>query len=61
MAAGMSVLSIAETAGVSKTGVKVLLYGRSGARKGELPREIEAEKAKRILALQAPAELALLA
>jgi hypothetical protein len=52
MAGGMTVLGIAEKAGVSKTGVKILLYGRSGARKGELPREIEESKAQRILALQ---------
>lgn len=51
MASGMTVLGIAERAGVSKTGVKILLYGRSGARKGELPREIEETKAQRILAL----------
>lgn len=58
MAGGMTVLGIAEKAGVSKTGVKILLYGRSGARKGELPREIEESKAQRILALQ-PASAAL--
>ncbi len=52
MAGGMTVLRIAEKADVSKTGVKILLYGRSGARKGELPREIEESKAQRILALQ---------
>jgi len=52
MACGMTVLGIAEKANVSKTGVKILLYGRSGARKGELPREIEQSKAQRILALQ---------
>lgn len=56
MAAGMTVLGIAEEAGVSKTGVKILLYGRSGARKGELPREIEEAKAQRILALQPSSE-----
>ncbi|OIJ29370.1 hypothetical protein [Microbacterium sp. LCT-H2] len=58
MACGMTVLGIAEKANVSKTGVKILLYGRSGARKGELPREIEEAKAQRILALQ-PADTAL--
>lgn len=58
MAGGMTVLGIAEKAGVSKTGVKILLYGRSGARKGELPREIEETKAQRILALQ-PADATL--
>ena len=52
MASGMTVVKIAKSANVSKTGVKILLYGRSGARKGELPREIEEEKAQRILALQ---------
>ena len=51
MDSGMGVLRIAEEADVSKTGVKILLYGRSGARKGELPREIEAVKAQRLLAL----------
>lgn len=54
MAAGLRVLDIADLAGVSKTGVKVLLYGRSGERKGELPSAIEAEKAQRIMALTAP-------
>lgn len=49
---GRSVLGIAEEAGVSKTGLKVLLYGRSGARKGEFPSHIEAEKADRLLALE---------
>lgn len=52
MASGMTVVKIAESANVSKTGVKILLYGRSGARKGELPREIESVKAQCILALQ---------
>lgn len=56
MAAGMSVLGIAAAADVSKTGVKVLLYGRSGERKGELPSAIEAAKAQRIMALTAPSE-----
>lgn len=56
MAAGMTVIGIAEAAGVSKTGVKILLYGRSGARKGELPREIEEAKAQRILDLQPSSE-----
>ncbi|HQZ36114.1 MAG TPA: hypothetical protein PK020_16930 [Ilumatobacteraceae bacterium] len=51
MASGMTVVKIAESANVSKTGVKILLYGRSGARKGELPREIESAKAQRLLAL----------
>jgi len=49
---------IAAAADVSKTGIKILLYGRSGARKGELPREVEETKAQRILALQ-PAGAAL--
>lgn len=52
MASGMTVLEIADLAQASKSGVKILLYGRSGDRKGELPREIEAEKAERILALR---------
>jgi len=49
MAAGMAVLTIADVAGVSKTGLKVLLYGRSGERRGEMPAHIEADKARRIL------------
>lgn len=52
MSSGMTVIEIADSAQASKSGVKILLYGRSGARKGELPREIEAEKAQRLLALQ---------
>lgn len=61
MASGMTVLEIADRAQASKTGVKVLLYGRSGARKGELPGEIEAAKAQRLLALQPTASAAQLA
>lgn len=57
MGSGMGVLRIAEEANVSKTGVKILLYGRSGARKGELPHEIEAIKAQRLLALTPHARL----
>ncbi len=53
MAAGMPVLTIADVAGVSKTGLKVLLYGRSGERKGEMPAQIEADKARRILEVTA--------
>lgn len=53
MAAGMAVLTIADVAGVSKTGLKVLLYGRSGERKGEYPAHIEADKAQRILEVTA--------
>lgn len=53
MEAGMSVLGIAETAGVSKSGIKTLLYGRTGARAGEFPAHIEADKANRLLALEA--------
>lgn len=53
MNAGMSVLGIAETAGVSKSGVKTLLYGRTGPRAGEFPAHIEADKATRLLALEA--------
>lgn len=48
---GRSVLAIADEAGVSRSGLKTLLYGRSGARKGEYPENIEAEKAQRLLAL----------
>jgi len=53
MAAGMAVLTIADVAGVSRTGLKVLLYGRSGERKGEMPAQIEADKARRILEVTA--------
>lgn len=55
MAGGMSVLAIADAAEVSKSGLKTLLYGRSGERKGEYPTEIEAEKAQRLLALEVSA------
>ena len=51
MASGMTLLSIAAEAQVSKTGIKILLYGRSGARKGELPSAIEQAKAERIMQL----------
>jgi DNA-binding NarL/FixJ family response regulator len=51
MADGMSVLAIADTAQVSRSGLKTLLYGRSGDRKGHFPAEIEADKAQRLLAL----------
>lgn len=51
MASGMTVLAIAAEAQVSKTGVKILLYGRSGSRKGELPSAIEQAKAERIMQL----------
>lgn len=52
MASGMTILSIAADAQVSKTGIKILLYGRSGARKGELPAAIEQAKADRIMQLK---------
>lgn len=48
---GMSVHTVAHTAGVSLSGVKTLLYGRSGERKGEYPEHIEASKAARLLAI----------
>lgn len=51
MRSGMTILSIAADAQVSKTGIKILLYGRSGARKGELPSAIEQAKAERIMQL----------
>lgn len=51
MASGMTILSIADAAQVSKTGIKILLYGRSGARKGELPSAVEQPKAERIMQL----------
>lgn len=59
MGSGWTVLGIAAAADVSKTGLKVLLYGRSGERKGELPAQIEATKAERVLQLelQAPAAM----
>jgi hypothetical protein len=59
MASGWTVLGIADAADVSKTGLKVLLYGRSGARKGELPAHIEAAKAERVLQLELHAPAAL--
>ena len=52
MASGMTILSIAADAQVSKTGIKILLYGRSGARKGELPSAIEQTKAEQIMQLK---------
>lgn len=58
MASGWTILAIADAADVSKTGIKILLYGRSGARKGELPAAIEEEKAQRILALSPREEAA---
>lgn len=51
MDGGMSVLGIAETAGVSLSWIKTLLYGRTGPRAGEFPSHVEAEKARRLLAL----------
>lgn len=51
MASGMTILTIAADAQVSKTGIKILLYGRSGARKGELPAAIEQTKAEQIMQL----------
>lgn len=52
MDGGMSVLGIADAAGVSVSGLKTLLYGRSGARKGEFPANVETAKAEKLLALQ---------
>lgn len=54
MAAGMALYTIAATAEVSMSGLKTLLYGRSGARKGEYPATIEQRKAERVLALALP-------
>ncbi|MBF0816284.1 hypothetical protein E4U02_07660 [Microbacterium paludicola] len=54
MAAGMALYTIATTAEVSMSGLKTLLYGRSGARKGEYPTTIEQRKAERVLALPLP-------
>ncbi len=54
MAAGMALYTIAATAEVSMSGLKTLLYGRSGARKGEYPATIEQRKAERVLALPLP-------
>lgn len=53
MDAGMSVFGIADTAEVSLSGLKTLLYGRSGDRKGEYPANIEAAKAEKLLAVKA--------
>lgn len=52
MDAGMTVLAIADTAGVSRSGIKTLMYGRSGERAGEFPAQVEADKAERLLALE---------
>lgn len=49
---GRSVLWVAQEADVSLSGLKTLLYGRSGVRKGEFPAHIEAEKATKLLALK---------
>ncbi|MEP6482545.1 MAG: hypothetical protein ABJA94_11115 [Rhodoglobus sp.] len=56
---GMGIVSIARAAGVSKTGLRALVYGREdftpdggrGPRHGEIPKRIDKEKAKRILAV----------
>jgi hypothetical protein len=50
---GLAVATIAERAEVSLSGVKTLLYGRSGRRKGYLPRSIKAETARRLTGLSA--------
>lgn len=52
MDAGMTVLAIADTAGVSRSGIKTLMYGRTGERAGEFPAHVEADKAARLLALE---------
>jgi DNA-binding CsgD family transcriptional regulator len=51
---GRSVLWIAQEADVSLSGIKTLIYGRSGARKGEFPAHIETAKATKLLALKGP-------
>lgn len=48
---GRSVKAIAADADVSLSGLKMLLYGRSGARKGEMPTKIDVTKATKLLAL----------
>lgn len=54
---GLGLSRVAELAGVSKTGLRQLMWGRdSGERKGELPKRITREKAERILAVQAVPE-----
>lgn len=49
---GMGWKRIAEVAGVSKSGINTLLYGRSGARKGEIPKRIDRDKAAKLLAVR---------
>lgn len=56
---GMAVLTIAALADVSPSGLKTLMYGRSGTRRGELPAHIEKAKADRLLALKPTSEPAL--
>ena len=51
MSNGRSVKAIAADADVSLSGLKMLLYGRSGARKGEMPTKIDVTKATKLLAL----------
>jgi len=60
--AGMSINEIAVAAGCGRTAIRMLVYGRDdyangrkGPRHGKIPAHIEADKAARILAIQAPA------
>jgi hypothetical protein len=45
-------VSIAARAGVSKSFVSVLVYGRTGDRKGQVPAQVDPVKASKILAVQ---------
>lgn len=56
---GVAVLTIAAIAEVSTSGLRTLMYGRSGTRRGELPAHIEKSKAERLLALKPASEPAL--
>lgn len=60
-AAGMPLLTIVSTSGVSRTFVSTLVYGRAdyrngtkGPRHGEVPKTIDREKAEKLLALEIP-------
>lgn len=61
-AAGMTLPRLIEESGVGRTALRTLIYGRDdytpdgpGPRHGEVPARIDAEKARRILAVKIPA------
>jgi AraC-like DNA-binding protein len=58
MAGGMTIERIAAEAGVSRSILATVLYGRSGARKGVEQTEIKADTASRVLALTVKAPVA---